>query len=150
MLPILATAVIPKIMDIASGIFSKMFPDPVKQAEMQLELLKLEQAGAFKSMDADLQLALAQIANNTEDSKSTSLLKSGWRPYIGWICGTGLAYQLLMLPFLTTILDLFYVQGWLLAPVVPPSLNIETLLTLLGGMLGFGTMRTYEKFKGVA
>jgi hypothetical protein len=35
-----------------------------------------------------------------------------------------------------------------LAP--PPDLDVEQLMTLLAGLLGFGGMRSFEKHKGVA
>ena len=32
----------------------------------------------------------------------------------------------------------------------PPDLQVEQLMTLLAGLLGFGGMRSFEKSKGVA
>ena len=32
----------------------------------------------------------------------------------------------------------------------PPDLDVEQLMTLLAGLLGFGGMRSFEKHKGVA
>ena len=59
-----------------------------------------------------------------------------WRPFIGWICGMGLAYQFLIYPILIAFI-----------PKVIP-LDMGTLLTLLAGILGLGAMRTTEKLQG--
>jgi hypothetical protein len=32
----------------------------------------------------------------------------------------------------------------------PPDLDVEQLMTLLAGLLGFGGMRSFEKHRGVA
>ena len=63
----------------------------------------------------------------------------GWRPFIGWVCGCGLAYQFLLRPLLIGFLQRDF-----------PSLGMDTLLTLLCGMLGLSAMRTTEKVQGVA
>lgn len=124
------------------SIINKFIPDPAERARMELEVFKAKQAGDFKELDASLQLATGQMEVNKVEAASESLFKSGWRPFIGWICGTGLGYQFLLRPFLV-----WYSinHGWL----APPDLDMGTLLTLLGGLLGLGVMRTVEKSKGV-
>jgi len=118
--------------------------DPTKKAEAQLEIMKLQQASEFKDIDAQLALAQGQTDINKVEAASPNLFVSGWRPFIGWVCGSGLAFQFLLAPLIT--------WGTNLAghSVPVPSLDLSTLLTLLLGMLGLGSMRTYEKTKGVA
>jgi hypothetical protein len=72
------------------------------------------------------------------EAASSSVFVSGWRPYIGWVCGTGLAYQFLIYPIAI---------AWLPKIV---QLDMGTLLSLLAGMLGLSGMRTQEKLNGVA
>jgi hypothetical protein len=124
---------------IAAGlsIVNKFIPDPAERARMELEVFKAKQAGDFKELDASLQLAQGQIDTNKIEAASESLFKSGWRPYIGWICGNGLAYQFLVYPILVSYLPKIV------------QLDMGTLLTLLGGLLGLGTLRTVEKVKSV-
>jgi len=46
-----------------------------------------------------------------------------------------------------------FVQGVDLIPQglsAPPDLDVEQLMTLLAGLLGFGGMRSFEKHRGVA
>lgn len=91
-----------------------------------------------KAMDLEAQIAAAQSATNQIEAGSQSLFKSGWRPAIGWICGAALLYQMLLRPLLG-----FALQHLMAMP--PPSLEMDTLLTLLFAILGLGAYRTYEK-----
>lgn len=79
---------------------------------------------------------LAQIALNKAEAAHRSLFVAGWRPFIGWVCGLGLTYSFLLRPFLI-------VWG-----ANAPSLDMESIIGLLVGMLGLGGYRTYEKIKG--
>jgi hypothetical protein len=125
-------------------VIDKLIPDPQAKAQAQLDLLKLQQAGEFKELDADLALKLEQIKVNAIEAQSPDFFRGGWRPFVGWVCGTGLAVQFLVAP----------VASWAAAllghAVAFPSLDMGTLLTLLGGLLGLSGMRTAEKFKGVS
>ncbi|MFZ4537836.1 holin family protein [Propionivibrio sp.] len=127
------------LFDVVGKLADRLWPDPAKKAEAQLELLKMSQAGEFKQLDADLQLALAQSEVNKVEAAAPDFFTRGWRPFIGWVCGLGLAYQFLLRPLL---------MGLLLRDF--PELGMETLMTLLFGLLGLGSLRTTEKIKGVA
>ena len=122
----------------------KYLPDPQAKAQMQLELLKLQQSSEFKEIDAAVQMAGAQSDVNKVEAASTDPFVARWRPFIGWVCGVGLGVQFLLAPLLT------WVAGLLGHPFAFPQLDMGTLLTLLLGMLGLGGMRTVEKIKGVA
>ncbi len=136
------------IFDIIAGpvlhIVDKLIPDPAAKAAAQLELLKMNQAGEFKELDNQLQRDLAQIAVNQTEAASPDFFKSGWRPSVGWICSAGLGLQFIIAP----------VASWIASmaghPLAFPTLDMGTLLTLLGGLLGLGTLRTTEKIKNVA
>ena len=55
-------------------------------------------------------------------------------------------------PYTTFILKDLIIFGCAMAGVtIPelPSFDMGTLLTVLGGMLGIGSLRTYEKQKGL-
>ena len=125
------------LFDFGGKIFDRVFPDPSTRDAAKLEMFKAQQAGAFKELDQEFELAKAQIAVNAVEAQSASVFTSGWRPFIGWICGSGLAYQFLIYPILVAF-----------QPKIV-QLDMGTLLTLLMGMLGLGAMRTAEKFKGV-
>ena len=116
---------------------------------IELELggrkLDLEQARIDQATD------LAQVDVNKIEAASSNLFVSGWRPAVGWVGVLGLGYQFLGYPFMQWAWA--FGQGVDLIPwglSAPPDLDVEQLMTLLAGLLGFGGMRSYEKHKGVA
>lgn len=127
------------ILTLGSQLIDRLWPNPEDKAKAQLELLTLQQTGALKQLDADLQLALAQSQTNTTEASSQNPFISGWRPFVGWVCGVGLLYQLLLRPLLIGFSSHDF-----------PPLELDTLMTLLFGLLGLGAYRTAEKLKGVA
>ena len=131
------TALIP----ILGNVLDKVFPDAEKAAEAKLEVMKMAQAGELKVLDADLQIALGQIDVNKADANSGDLFRGGWRPASGWVCAVGLGYTFLLQPLLAWAAS---IKGW----PVPPSIDMDTLLGLLMGLLGLGGFRTYERIKG--
>ncbi len=130
------------IFNLADKVFDKLFPNPEQKAKAQLELLKLQQEGAFKELEAHLQLAQGQMEINKAEAESPDFFRGGWRPFIGWVCGLGLFYQFLLRPILTFILMVSETKVQTL-----PALELETLMTLLFGILGLGAYRTLEKIK---
>lgn len=131
-------------LDLGGKLIDKVFPDAQAKANAQLELLKLAQAGELAELGANTELAKAQVELNQAEATNPSLFVSGWRPFIGWICGVGLAYQFLIHPLAVFALRLAGQNAHL------PPLDGGTLTTLLFGMLGLGGMRTFEKLNGVA
>ena len=79
---------------------------------------------------------LGQLQINKMEAQHKAIFVSGWRPFIGWICGFALAYNVIFSPILSI---------WYEMPDVDPSLLYPVLL----GMLGLGAMRTGEKIQGV-
>ena len=134
MLPIVGT-----LIEAGLKIIDKVIPDPAQKAAAQLEMLKLQQAGEFKQLEADLQLAQGQMDINKIEAASEDRFKSGWRPFIGWVCGTGFAVQFVFGPMATWIAALYG------KVVVFPEMDTATMMPLLFGMLGLGAYRTFEK-----
>lgn len=123
-------------LEVGSKLIDRFWPDPATRDAAKFELFKSQQSGELAVMANDTALARLQTDVNAVEAASPRLLVSGWRPYIGWVCGTGLAYQLLIYPILVAFV-----------PEIVP-LDVGTLLTLLTGMLGLGAMRTTEKLQG--
>lgn len=132
------------LVNIFGKVLDKLIPDPAAKAEMQLKILTLAQAGEFKQLDAELAMSTSQTEVNKVEAANTSVFVSGWRPFVGWVCGLGLGTQFLVAPLFTWVATL---MGH---PVVFPTLDLGTLVTCLAGMLGLGTLRTTEKINGVA
>lgn len=130
MLPVLS------IIEIGAKLLDKVIPDKDAREKAQAELLKAAQ-------DQDFQLALAQIKVNEEEAKSENLFKSGWRPAIGWICVFGLAYNFVIYNMLLWFINIYKLN------VTPPALMSDILMELVFALLGLGSLRTFEKIKGV-
>ena len=131
------------LLNIGGAVIDRLWPDPIKANEAKLELYRLEKSGELEELKATTSLALAQASINAEEAKSSSLFVSGWRPAVGWTCALGLVYTFMGQPILAWGSLAFHIP-------VPPLLDMGTLITLLGGMLGIGGMRTVEKLQGVA
>lgn len=132
------------VLDFGSKLIDRIWPDPVQRDAAKLELFKAQQAGEFKEMDQAFEIAKAQIGVNQAEAGNGSLFVSGWRPFIGWVCGAALTYQYVMRPLVMWgILSAGY--------SVPemPGLD-DNLWQLLLGMLGLGGLRTFEKVKGIS
>jgi hypothetical protein len=125
------------VLDVGKTLIERFIPDPKQKAEALLKLREMEQSG-------DLQVIANQIEINKIEAASPRLFVSGWRPFIGWVCGAALALQLIIIPLA--------VYGANLAgkPVPAPVMSVELLTTMVISMLGIGGMRTYEKKNGVA
>lgn len=129
------------IIDGILKIADKLIPDPNKRYEFQIELQKLADQAEAREHDE----MMGQINVNLEEAKSGSLWVAGWRPFIGWTGGVGLAYSFVLEPIMswTARVGFKYVGDF-------PALDTSSLMVLVTGMLGFGGLRTYEKYKGVS
>jgi hypothetical protein len=123
-------------LDLGNTLITRIFPDPAQADAAKLELLKLQQSGELASMTAQTDI-------NKEEAKSTSLFVSGWRPFVGWVSGSAFALHFLLIPIANFILVANNHKEVVLA------FDMQTLLTVLMGLLGLGGMRSYEKVKGV-
>lgn len=96
------------------------------------------------ALEADKAVIQGQIDLNKLDSQSGSGYRAGWRPAVGWVCVASLAYQFLFRPILPWV---FSVAGFNAEAL--PVLEMGSLMTLLAGLLGLGSMRTFEKLRGM-
>ena len=118
-------------------LLDKVIPDADKKQEIAQQLATMAEEHAQ-------QLALAQIEVNKAEAASSSVFKGGWRPFIGWTCGVAFAYHFVVQPVLVFALA---AQGGAVPDL--PAFDMDSLMTVLMGMLGLGGLRTYEKLKGV-
>lgn len=126
-------------------VIDRVIPDPVQQAEIKLKVASLAQSGELEQLHAETQLAQGQIDVNKIEAANSNVFVSGWRPFIGWICGLSLAYSGIIEPLSRFSAQvLFHYAGAF--PIVDTTVTLQVLL----GLLGLGGLRTFEKFKGVA
>lgn len=125
-----------EIANAVSTMVDKIWPDA---SQAQKDALAFQMA----QLQADQQDKQMQADVNKAEASNANMFVAGWRPFIGWVCGSGLGFTFLVAPLAT--------WGARLAgkDIVFPELDMGTLMTLLLGMLGLGGMRTVEKVSGV-
>lgn len=130
-------ALLPSLLPAITEVLDRVVPDQAAAAKAKLEM-------EAKLLEAATQQAGQQAAINQAEAGHQSIFVSGWRPFIGWVCGAGLAWAFLLAPIL----------GWLLPATgvvaALPVLQMEYLLELVVAMLGLGALRSFEKMRGVA
>lgn len=124
------------IIAIGSKLLDKIIPDKEAREKAQAVLLQTAQ-------DQDFQRDMAQVEVNKIEAQSESIFKSGWRPFVGWTCASAFALHFVIFP----IFDKILVSLGGTAVAIP--FQIEALMTVLFGLLGLGSFRTFEKIKGV-
>ncbi len=125
------------IVTLVNSIVTRIWPDKTEQQKNELAV-QLQEA----IMQSDL--AKSQMEINKVEAGSASIFVSGWRPFIGWVCGTAFAWTFVGEPILVFLL----VSSGHPIPHMP-QLDSSQLMTVLFGLLGLGGMRTYERVKGV-
>lgn len=126
------------LLDIFGGpvtaILDKIIPDPQKKRELQLELAKLQDASNVREHEE----TMGQLEVNKVEAAHASVFVAGWRPFIGWVLGTGCAVAFVVNPLLRALGFSTF------------DYPVDSLLTLLGGMLGWSGIRSFDKVKGIA
>lgn len=130
-------------LDIGKKLIEKIWPNPADQSRELRLLEELAQKGELAELTAKVKLLTGQLDINKIEAASRSLFVSGWRPFVGWVCGFGLAYASIIEPIMRFIAKVNDYAGTF--PVIDTSITMQVLL----GMLGLGMMRTREKEKGV-
>ena len=121
-----------------TGLLDQFIEDKDQKARLAHEIATMAQRHAQER-------ALAQTETNREEAKHKSVFVAGWRPFIGWTCGVALAWHFVLAPLV------LFIAGWseVQLPTLP-EFDMDSLMTVLLGMLGLGGLRSWEKTKGVA
>ena len=120
-----------EVADLVKVAVNKIWPDKTEQEKAELA--------------AAVSVIQGQLEVNKAEATSNSMFVAGWRPFIGWICGSALGYTYIGYP------TLMWAQAIWFPSISPPVLGIDNMLyELLFGMLGMAGFRTFEKIKGVA
>jgi len=120
-----------------TGLLDKFIEDKDQKNKLAHELATMADQHAQQAL-------LAQLEINKAEAASGSLFKGGWRPAVGWVCAIAFAYHFILK-------DLIIFGATFAGVDLPemPEFDMGTLLTVLGGLLGIGSLRTYEKQKGL-
>ena len=120
-----------------TGLLDKFIEDKDQKNALAHEIATLAEKQAHE-------IAKGQIQINAEEAKSRNIFIAGWRPFVGWTCAVALAYHFVLNPII------LFITAWTGA-VIPelPQFDMDSLMTVLLGMLGLGGLRTYEKKAGI-
>ena len=126
-----------------SQLLDRIIPDPQARANAKLAMIQAENAQALQEMQLALEADANQTKINEQEAQNANLFVSGWRPFIGWVCGAAFGYHFILQPLLAFAIAN---SG---GKVTLPVFDIQELSTVLMGMLGLGGLRTIEKIKNV-
>ena len=118
-------------------LLDKVIPDADERNRLAHEIATLTERQAHE-------IAKAQIEVNRTEAASPSIFVSGARPAAMWVCVSGMAFNFIILPLIMVGCD---ISG--IAVDISP-LDTSEMMPILMGLLGLGTMRSYEKKNGVA
>lgn len=118
------------IADLAKTAVNAIWPDKTETEKAQLA--------------AAVALVQGQLSINQQEAANPNLFVSGWRPFIGWVCGGGCAWNWIGLPIAKAVM--VYVGH----PLAISPADLSEMMPLLLGMLGLGGLRTVEKINKVA
>tara|TARA_R110000803_G_scaffold58934_1_gene117210 strand:- start:1184 stop:1579 length:396 start_codon:yes stop_codon:yes gene_type:complete len=120
-----------------TGLLDKFVEDKDQKNKLAHELATMADRHAQE-------LAKGQLAVNAEEAKSKNLFVSGWRPSVGWCCSLALFAHFLVFPTMDVVTAYMGIEA-----VAYPSFDMDSLMTVLLGLLGLGGMRSFEKSKGL-
>ena len=121
-----------------TGLLDKFIPDADTKQKLAHEIATMSERHAQE-------LAKGQIEINKAEAAHKSMFVAGWRPFVGWTCGVALAWHFVGQPLVVFGIAVVGVE----TPELP-AFEMESLLTVLLGMLGLGGLRTFEKTKSIA
>lgn len=125
------------LIDVLSPIgdlLDKFIPDAKDKLAAKAELARIADAGAAREHEE----AMGQIETNKVEAGHASIFVAGWRPFIGWIGGIGIAVVFVIYP-------LAAIFGAKL-----PEYPVDNLIVLVTGLLGWSGIRSWDKRQGIA
>lgn len=118
------------VADLATTAINKIWPDKSEQEKQQLA--------------AAVMVVQGQLATNQKEAENPNVFVSGWRPFIGWVCGAACAWNWIGLK-----IALFAAAALGYKLQIAPA-DLGEMMPVLLGMLGLGGLRTIEKINSVA
>ena len=120
-----------EVADVVGGVIDRIWPNKTEQERAELQAAMLVVQG--------------QLDVNKAEAASPSVFVAGWRPFIGWVCGSACAWNWIGLPVAKVLLPLAGGQV-----IALEAADLTEMLPVLMGMLGLAGYRTFEKTRGVA
>ena len=120
-----------------TGLLDKFIEDKDQKAKLAHEIATM----AEKQMH---EANMGQIEINKAEAQHRSIFVAGWRPFLGW----GLAVAMIWHFVLAPVTMCGFAYAGMEVPGLP-RFDMDSLMTVLLGMLGLGGLRTVEKVKGL-
>lgn len=117
-------------MDLAQTVVSRIWPDKTAQEQQQLA--------------AVLSMIQGQMDANKVQASNPSVLVSGARPFIMWVCGVACAWNWIGISIAKAACAFAHY------PITLAPADTSEMMPVLTALLGLGAYRTVEKIKGVA
>lgn len=130
---------IPAAVEAGSNLISKILDKVAPDADLEVKG-KITQA--LTELQKEYEVQLSQLAVNSKEAEHPSVFVAGWRPFIGWIGGLGIGYEILFKPIINGILAIFGFPAYFI------GVDITLLQSIVGGMLGLGLARSWDKNNG--
>lgn len=124
-----------------TSVINRIWPDPTERDKAKLAQFQAE----IQLQVSQNELLKGQIETNKAEASNDNLFVAGWRPLIGWVCGAAFLWAYMLQPMITY----FIIVSGHAVPTMP-ALNTVEMITVLTGMLGLGTLRSFDKLKNTA
>tara|TARA_R100000329_G_scaffold145545_1_gene131183 strand:- start:542 stop:937 length:396 start_codon:yes stop_codon:yes gene_type:complete len=120
-----------------AGLLDKFIEDKDQKAKLAHEIATMAEKHAHDA-------AMAQVEVNKAEAQHRSVFVAGWRPFLGWCLSFAMAWHFVLAPMTMFVCTYAGVE-------IPelPTFDMDSLMTVLLGMLGLGGLRTVEKVKGI-
>jgi len=120
-------SIISNLVGPVTGLLDKFVEDKDQKNKLAHEIATMAEKQAHE-------LALAQIEVLKADAKG-NWFQSSWRPLIGWISGLSLGINYMVAPICAGF------------GITIPQADMSVMMPLMFGMLGIGSMRSFDKMK---
>ena len=120
-----------------TGLLDKFVEDKDQKAKLAHEIATMAEKHAHEA-------AMGQIEINKAEAQHRSVFVAGWRPFLGWGLAAAMIWHFVLAP--VTMFGFAYAG---MEPPDLPTFDMDSLMTVLLGMLGLGGLRTVEKVKGL-
>ena len=121
-----------------TGLLDKFIEDKDQKAKLAHDIATMAEKQVHEQ-------AIGQIEINKAEAQHRSIFVAGWRPFLGWSLSFAMVWHFVLVPMITFV---FAYAG--IEPPELPAFDMDSLMTVLLGMLGLGGLRTFEKAKGLS
>jgi len=129
--------VIQNLIGPVAGLLDKFIEDKDQKSKLAHEIATMAERHAHEAN-------MGQIEINKAEAQHRSVFVAGWRPFLGWGLTAAMIWHFVVAPMVIFVFAYLGVD----APDLP-DFDMNSLLTVLMGMLGLGGLRTFEKTKGI-